>query len=92
MQELSKLLRYVLYDNQQMFVPLSKEIDFIRNYIELMRIRISAQVDIQTNFNIKPKSQTPHCSLDFYLTDRKCIQAWDFSRGAQLYKHLHFGR
>ena len=41
-QELSKLLRYVLYDNQQMFVPLSKEIDFIRNYIELMRIRISA--------------------------------------------------
>ena len=26
-QELSKLLRYVLYDNQQMFVPLGKEID-----------------------------------------------------------------
>lgn len=63
MQELSKLLRYVLYDNQQMFVPLSKEIDFIRNYIELMRIRISAQVDIQTNFNIKPKSQTPIAPL-----------------------------
>ena len=64
-QELSKLLRYVLYDNQQMFVPLSKEIDFIRNYIELMRIRISAQVDIQTNFNIKPKSQTPIAPLIF---------------------------
>ena len=63
MQELSKLLRYVLYDNQQMFVPLSKEIDFIRNYIELMRIRISAQVDIQTNFNIKPKGQTPIAPL-----------------------------
>ena len=54
-----------LYDNQQMFVPLSKEIDFIRNYIELMRIRISAQVDIQTNFNIKPKSQTPIAPLIF---------------------------
>ena len=37
-QELSRLLRHVLYDNQQSFVPLHKEMDFIRNYIELMRI------------------------------------------------------
>lgn len=29
-QELSKLLRHVLYDNQQNFVPLEKELDFIR--------------------------------------------------------------
>lgn len=64
-QELSKLLRYVLYDNQQMFVPLNKEIDFIRNYIELMRIRVSAQVDIQTHFSIKPQSQTPIAPLIF---------------------------
>ena len=28
-QELSKLLRYVLYDNQQTYVPLCKEVDFI---------------------------------------------------------------
>lgn len=64
-QELSKLLRYVLYDNQQLFVPLSKEIDFIRNYIELMRIRVSPQVDIQTTFDIKPESQTPIAPLIF---------------------------
>lgn len=64
-QELSKLLRYVLYDNQQMFVPLKKEIDFICNYIELMRIRVSARVNIQTQFNIKPQSQTPIAPLIF---------------------------
>ncbi len=64
-QELSKLLRYVLYDNQQMFVPLKKEIDFICNYIALMRIRVSAQVDIRTNFEIKPESQTPIAPLIF---------------------------
>ena len=51
-QELSKLLRYVLYDNQQVFVPLSKEADFIRNYIELMRIRLNAQVTLDTQFEI----------------------------------------
>lgn len=64
-QELSKLLRYVLYDNQQMFVPLQKEVDFICNYIELMRIRVSSQVAINTRFDIKPKSQTPIAPLLF---------------------------
>ncbi len=45
-QELSKLLRYVLYDNQETFVPLEKELDFIRNYVALMRIRLPLQVKL----------------------------------------------
>ena len=64
-QELSKLLRYILYDNQQNFVPLSKEVDFIRNYIELMRIRLSSSVKITTLLNIYPDSQTPVAPLLF---------------------------
>lgn len=64
-QELSKLLRYVLYDNQQTFVPLCKEIDFIRNYIELMRIRLSSNVRMTTQFNIAPDSQTEIAPLIF---------------------------
>ena len=46
-QELSRLLRHVLYDNQQNFVTLDKEMDFIRNYIELMRIRYTDAIDIR---------------------------------------------
>lgn len=46
--ELSKLLRYVLYENNQHFVPLEKELDFLRNYIELMRIRLPEQVKLET--------------------------------------------
>ena len=64
-QELSKLLRYVLYENQSMYVPLKKEIDFIKNYIELMRIRVSEDVNIETNFRIKENSQTPVAPLIF---------------------------
>lgn len=64
-QELSKLLRYALYDNQQTFVPLYKEVDFIRNYIELMRIRLSAHVEISTQFNVQPDSQTKIAPLIF---------------------------
>ncbi len=45
-QELSKLLRHVLYDNQETFVPLEKELDFIRNYVALMRIRLPLQVKL----------------------------------------------
>ncbi len=64
-QELSKLLRYVLYENQQTYVPLSKEVEFIRNYIELMRIRLSSNVEIVTQFNIRPNSQTAIAPLIF---------------------------
>lgn len=64
-QELSKLLRYVLYDNQQMFVPLYKEVDFIRNYIELMRIRLSSNVQMSTRFDIQSDSQTAIAPLIF---------------------------
>lgn len=64
-QELSKLLRYVLYDNQHEWVLLTKEIDFIRNYIELMRIRLTDQVKVETQFDISPDSQTLIAPLIF---------------------------
>lgn len=48
-QELSKLLRYMLYDNQEDFVPLEKEFDFIQNYVELMKIRLPKHVIVQLN-------------------------------------------
>lgn len=64
-QELSKLLRYVLYDNQQTFVPLYKEAEFIRNYIELMRIRQAAHVKVETDLSVRPDSQTLIAPLIF---------------------------
>ena len=64
-QELSRLLRHVLYDNQQNFTPLNKEMDFIRNYIELMRIRLSDRVRVETTFDIHPDSRTPIAPLIF---------------------------
>lgn len=53
-QELSKLLRHVLYDNQQTFVPLGKELDFVRNYVELMRIRLPRQVQVDVKLETPP--------------------------------------
>ena len=63
--ELSKLLRHVLYETQQDFVPLSKEADFMRNYIELMKIRVTDNVKIDTNINVMPNDSTPIAPLLF---------------------------
>lgn len=46
--ELSKIMRYVLYDADQSKVSLTKEILFLNNYIDLMRIRFVDNIDILT--------------------------------------------
>lgn len=47
--DLSRLLRYVLYESSQPFVPVEKDFDFLRNYVELMRIRLPGHVGLKTN-------------------------------------------
>lgn len=64
-QELSKLLRHVLYDNQQNFVPLCKEVAFITNYIELMKIRVSQTVSVNTDISVDENDATPIAPLIF---------------------------
>lgn len=43
---LSNLLRYVLYENETKFVPLQKELEFTKNYIDLMALRLSSNVKL----------------------------------------------
>lgn len=44
--QLSRLLRHMLYDNQQAEVALNDEIQFLENYVSLMRIRLPQSVDV----------------------------------------------
>ena len=46
-QELSRMLRHILYDYQQPTVSLNDEVEFLKNYVNLMRIRMSDSVDVQ---------------------------------------------
>lgn len=48
--ELSKMMRYVLYESGHETIPLAEEIQFLRNYIELMRIRYTDDVDIRAEY------------------------------------------
>jgi two-component system sensor histidine kinase AlgZ len=56
--DLSKLLRHLLYDNNQTFVPLKQEAEFMRNYIDLMRIRLSDNVKLTSDFNYSDSRKT----------------------------------
>ena len=46
-QELSKLLRYMLYEDQTDWIPLTREFDFIKNYVSLMKIRLAENVKVE---------------------------------------------
>lgn len=47
--ELSKMMRYVLYESAKPDVLLSREIQFLNNYIELMRLRYTDQIEIRVS-------------------------------------------
>jgi len=47
---LSKLMRYLLYDSEHGNTRLSNEIDFMNNYIDLMKLRMSSKINLTVTF------------------------------------------
>lgn len=47
--ELSKMMRYVLYDSERAEIDLAHDLEFVDNYIKLMKIRYTDNVDIRVN-------------------------------------------
>lgn len=50
--ELSKMLRHILYDNQEKTVNMKDEADFIHNYVNLMKLRLAGNVEIEENVSL----------------------------------------
>ncbi|QRM90304.1 histidine kinase [Lacinutrix sp. WUR7] len=50
---LSKLMRYMLYETNVESIPLTKEIDFLKKYIDLMKLRVSDKTSVSYSFPIK---------------------------------------
>lgn len=48
--KLSKLMRYLLYESEHGETMMSHEIDFMNNYIDLMKLRISQKVELEIDF------------------------------------------
>lgn len=45
--KLSQMMRYMIYDSNYPLVPLSKEIEYMENYISLERLRLNDQIPIK---------------------------------------------
>lgn len=48
--KLSKLMRYLLYESEKGNTMLSHEIDFMNNYIDLMKLRVNEKVRLSVSF------------------------------------------
>ena len=50
--QLSDLLRYALYESQKPLVPLAGEVEFMQNYIAMMKLRCSDKTEVNEDFDI----------------------------------------
>ena len=52
--KLSKLMRYLLYDSDKDLTALGEEIQFMRNYVELMQLRLNDKVSLKVDLPEDP--------------------------------------
>lgn len=48
--KLSHMMRYLLYESESDYISLEKEISFMRNYFDLMKLRINEKVTVNVSF------------------------------------------
>ena len=67
--ELSKMMRYVLYDSESAETSVAKDIRFVKNYINLMRIRYTSDIDIRFDVQapLPPDAKIPPLLLIVFV-------------------------
>lgn len=54
--KLSQMMRYMIYDSNHLKVPLSKEIEYMENYISLEKLRLNEQIPLEFTVEGDPKT------------------------------------
>jgi LytS/YehU family sensor histidine kinase len=49
--KLSDLMRHIIYESKENYIPIEKELEFVNNFIELQRIRTSDKTKINYRIN-----------------------------------------
>src|SRR5690606_41040104 len=72
LHKLSRMMRYLLYDTQAGITPLSQELSFVKDYIELMKLRLNEttkvvfkEPDLKENIQIPPMLFLPYIENAF---------------------------
>jgi len=81
--KLSDMLSYMLYECDQPFVPLEKEIKLIRDYMELEKKRSGARMDMDIqiigepgNKMVAPLILLPFIENSFHYCENKTLEKW----------------
>lgn len=87
MLKLSELLRYSLYDTNQHYVELQKELNYIGNYVELERIRLSEKTDIALRItgDFAERYIAPLMLIVFI---ENCFKHFSVARDQQAFVHI----
>ncbi|TDQ19014.1 histidine kinase [Algoriphagus boseongensis] len=51
-QKLGDMMRFMLHENQLPSIPLSREIDYLRNYLDLQMLRFGSQANLEVDIQI----------------------------------------
>lgn len=54
---ISELMRYMLYEANREKVPLNKEISYLKNYVQLQRLRLSTEAKVKLKVNGDPEGK-----------------------------------
>lgn len=85
--KLSEMLRYVIDDCRADQVPLQKEVNYIRNYIDFQRIRMEREPDLTFECNIQdPNHQVPPMVLQPMIEN--CFKHSRLVDDAKAYVHI----
>ena len=96
--KLSDLMSYIIYDAREEFVPLKKELEFVKNHSDLERIRVNGRVNVNfesddnlLQYNIAPLLFTPFIENAFkYVSARENQKAFINIKFSGNQDELHF--
>ncbi|NMB99876.1 MAG: histidine kinase, partial [Thermoanaerobaculaceae bacterium] len=88
--KLSGLMRYIIYHSEQPFVFLKDEIEYIKNYLDLQKLRFQKNVNIQFNISGKLANQVIEPMLLLPFIENAFKHGIDYSRACQIVISLEF--
>lgn len=57
---LSKMMRYLLYESEKGTTTLKKEIEFLKSYVDLMKLRVDEEIDITLEISVQDEEIQIH--------------------------------